>query len=528
MVSVVTKVDCKNQVKRLIFSQSINKKKNPEIISQIQIIIKLWIKANGKKILIGWGSRDVTPDKKVSLLGQFHVRISEKINDPLTTTALALESADGTEQAIIISLDAVWISNYLDALCHKIIKKELPDFAPEKLLISATHTHTAPIQQGESFGDPPLGSDVLTPKEYTDFLAEKICEAAVEAWNSRKAGALSWGKGHAVVGFNRRMSYFDGSSVMYGQTDKPEFSHVEGYEDHGVDMLFTYDTKHNLTGMIVNVPCPSQCTESGLAVSADYWHETRQEIRKRNGEKLYILPQCAAAGDQSPRTMVDRKADERMLKLKGYKTDEMLGRDYDVSRRQDIADKIANAVDDVLPWVAKDIRDEVEFNHEVANIELLQRTATEEDLATARKEVANWKAKLEELKDADPASIDYSSTYKHLGFNQKVIDMYNAQHKGQNTTPVELHSIRLGDIAFSSNRFEYYLDFGVRIKARSKAVQTFIIQLAAGEGGYLPTKRALEGGSYGAFIASTPIGPDSGQVIVENQVKTINKMFTEN
>ncbi|GAG93098.1 unnamed protein product, partial [marine sediment metagenome] len=28
-----------------------------------------------QKILIGWASRDVTPDKTAELLGQFHVRI---------------------------------------------------------------------------------------------------------------------------------------------------------------------------------------------------------------------------------------------------------------------------------------------------------------------------------------------------------------------------------------------------------------------------------------------------------------------
>jgi len=44
--------------------------------------------------------------------------------------------------------------------------------------------------------------------------------------------------------------------------------------------------------------------------------------------------------------------------------------------------------------------------------------------------------------------------------------------------PVEIHVIRLGDMAIATNRFELYLDFGIRIKARSKAVQTFVVQLA--------------------------------------------------
>jgi len=55
--------------------------------------------------------------------------------------------------------------------------------------------------------------------------------------------------------------------------------------------------------------------------------------------------------------------------------------------------------------------------------------------------------------------------------------------------PVEIHAIRLGDMAIATNRFELYLDFGIRIKARSKAVQTFVVQLA---GPSLKTEKARE------------------------------------
>ncbi len=476
-----------------------------------------------KKILIGWASKDITPEKKVSLLGQFHVRISEKVNDPLTTTALALESEDGHEQAVMVSLDAAWAADTVMKLCRMKLKWDLPDFDPEKLLISATHTHTAPMSLCSVFPlpDPPgLGDEVMTVDEYDDFLSTRISEAVIEAWNNRKLGAVSWGRGHAVIGFNRRVSYFDGTTAMYGQTNKPEFSHLEDGEDHGVELLFTYDAEHQLTGMIVNVPCPSQCTEREWFVSADYWHETREEIRKRHGKELFILPQCSAAGDQAPRPMINRLADARMLKLKGY------GDEYDPARRQDIADKLAAVIDEVLPLVAKDIRDQVEFGHVVSIIELLLRQVTDADLEHAKSQVAECSTRLIELKDSEPSSRDYSVAFKKRIFNQLVIDRYKEQQNGEIFLPVELHTLRLGDVAFCSNRFEYFVDYGMRLKARSKAIQTFIIQLA-GNGSYLPTERAMQGGGYGAYVASTPIGPDGGQMIVETQVKDIDTLFRE-
>jgi hypothetical protein len=48
-------------------------------------------------------------------------------------------------------------------------------------------------------------------------------------------------------------------------------------------------------------------------------------------------------------------------------------------------------------------------------------------------------------------------------------------------------------VAIATDDFELFTDFGIRIKARSRALQTFLIQLA-GPGTYVPTERAARGG----------------------------------
>jgi hypothetical protein len=90
---------------------------------------------------------------------------------------------------------------------------------------------------------------------------------------------------------------------------------------------------------------------------------------------------------------------------------------------------------------------------------------------------------------------------------------------------MELHVIRLGDVAICTNPFELFTDYGVQIKARSKALQTFVIQLAAGPGTYLPTERAVRGGGYSAIPQSNVVGPEGGQVLVDRTVEAINTMF---
>ena len=94
---------------------------------------------------------------------------------------------------------------------------------------------------------------------------------------------------------------------------------------------------------------------------------------------------------------------------------------------------------------------------------------------------------------------------------------------------MELHVLRLGDVAFATNRFELFLDYGIRIKARSPAVQTFLIQLAGGTclPPYLPSERAVAGKGYGGGVYDNEIGPEGGQVIVEETVKVLNELWPE-
>ena len=85
--------------------------------------------------------------------------------------------------------------------------------------------------------------------------------------------------------------------------------------------------------------------------------------------------------------------------------------------------------------------------------------------------------------------------------------------------------IRLGEIAIASNPFELFTDYGLRMKARSRAEQLFIIQLACDSGKYLPTAKAARGGSYSAIVASGIVGPEGGRILVEQTVKMINNLF---
>jgi len=468
------------------------------------------------QLRIGWGSQDVTADRPVVLRGQFHVRISESVHDPLTVTALALES--NGDQCVMVSADRVSVPVELLEGVRQRVKSLAPDLSPEKVFISATHTHTAPATINTSWED--QGPNVMKPSEYAGLFIERTAACVAEAWNSRQSGALSWGCGQAVVGHNRRQVKLDGTSHMYGDTSTDDFSHIEGYEDHGVDLLFTYDADRQLTGMVVSLACPSQVTESANFVSADFWHEARCEIRRRHGEDLFILPQCAAAGDQSPHLMWKKGAEARMLRLKRLCEDDA---GLLMAERAEIGARIASAVDEVLPLAAKDIHHHVVLEHVVKTLDLPRRALTEDDVRDAQREVEEYNARLEALHDRPPSDRERSHCFGRRRWYRGVIERYELQ-KTQPAYPMELHVVRVGDVAFATNSFELYLDFGLRMKARSKALQTFVVQLT-GPGTYLPSGRSVGGGSYGSVPASNHVGPEGGGVLVEETVRAIGELF---
>jgi len=65
------------------------------------------------------------------------------------------------------------------------------------------------------------------------------------------------------------------------------------------------------------------------------------------------------------------------------------------------------------------------------------------------------------------------------------------------------------------------------MKARSKAHQTFVVQLCDDRGIYLPTRKAVAHGHYGTTIYDNRVGPEGGDLLVERTVELINAMWAD-
>ena len=446
---------------------------------------------------IGWASRDITPPRPAMIQGQMHVRIGKDAADPLTLTALAIEGRGQAGTVILVSCDLPMVSERMQAAVRKRLRKRCPQVSAEAIIMNGTHTHDALVTEGNFYPHP--GGDVMTAAEGMKWVVSHAVDAATEAWEERTPRRMGRAFGHAVVGHNRRAVYSDGSARLYGKTNDPTFSHIEGYEDHGLDMVFVWEPDERLAGVILNIPCPSQVEEHLHRFSADFWHDIRVELRQRYGQKLFVLPLCGAAGDQSPHFLLYERQEEDMRRRRG------------LSERQEIAVRVADAVSRALPCTHP-LSGEVRVRHVCRQVSLASRWITREE--------RDW------AEVAHKAAIDRGD-HPTLWWPQMLRDVVKRFDRDDPmpSADVELHVLRIGDAVIATNPFELFLDYGLQIKARSPAAQTLVVQLAAGTGFYLPTERAVRGGHYGAHPVVAPVGPEGGHELVEATLDMIGKLF---
>ena len=464
--------------------------------------------ARAADLLVGTATVDITPAKPVALCGQFQLRIAREVETPLTANAIALESRTNEvagDVAIMVSCDVVGIPPALLAMVRERVHQQLPDLDTTRIFLSGTHTHTAPELEPGVFRIPTDG--VMQVEEYQNLFADRVAGAIAQAWAGRQPGRVTWGLSHAVVAYNRRAVYADGRAQMYGPTDVPDFRNLEGYEDHDVGSLFFFDAAGTLIGVAINVACTAQEVEARSAVNADFWHPVRRSLRERFGPQLCVLGWIGAAGDQSPHLMYRAAADERMRRLRG------------LDRLDEIARRIVRAVDEAYEVVKDDQHADVPLIHKVESLELPMRLVTEAECAEAKGECTRIEAALAQ----DPAVADQE--FRRLKWYADTVARYEAQQAHpQPVFPMELHVVRIGDAVICTNAFELFTDYGIRMKAGSKAEQTFIIQLA-GQGTYLPTEKAVRGGHYSAIVHSSHVGPDGGQMLVERTIALVSSLW---
>src|SRR6478735_1946345 len=148
--------------------------------------VELAAEAQEKKVFkAGAFAINVSPQKyPVIVNGGMTERTADKLNDPIHARCLVLD--DGTTRVALVVVDSCMMPrDLLDEA--KQTASRATGIPTSHMLISATHTHSAPSVHGC------LGSD--KDEEYARFLAPQIAKGIAEANNRREVARIGWAFG---------------------------------------------------------------------------------------------------------------------------------------------------------------------------------------------------------------------------------------------------------------------------------------------------------------------------------------------
>jgi neutral ceramidase len=417
---------------------------------------------------------DITPNEwPVSMVGQFYPRGATNAYDRLHARAIVLD--DGTTRLAIVVADNCLIPrNILDEA--KRVAAQATGIPVDRMLISATHTHSAPASR-----DWPAVNIKATPS-YVKQLTAGIARSIVAAAKRLEPAEIGSGVGHAPKEvFNRRWFVNQAGRIPdpFGRTNDvvrtnpPRGSKVlikpAGPTDPYVSFLTLRSVAGKPIALLANYSLHYVGGVPTGGVSADYFGEFARLIEKRigNGNKDFVgIMSNGTSGDINNYNFVNPRPSKKPFKQMRL---------------------VAKYVADAVVAAHRDVRfnGRIPLSMQQREVSVAYRSTTPEQLAAARKVLA-----------------DTDSSRKHL-WSKSYAHWILALSERPPTEKILIQAIRVGEIGIASMPFEAFVEIGLDIRQASPLKTTFTIELANGHNGYLPTPKQIEWGGYETWTGSS-------------------------
>jgi len=431
---------------------------------------------------VGCSEVDITPPLGVRMAGYFEEHFVEAIRDPLFARAMVIDS--GSTQLCFITCDVLSVKTSMVGKARAQIH-ERTGMAPECIAISATHNHFGPAAAK-------LWTEDLKPDpDYLDTLERGIVEAACQAHEKREPATV--GIGWAFEGklsFNRRYIMRDGKALMHPPPGSTDILYQEGPVDPEVGVLCVRGRTGDALGYVVNFACHATVSSTGNTVTADFPGHLAAAVKSQRGDDCVTLFTNGCCANLCQQDVYDPDRPRKGPELAAMMGERLAEHAATLEADMTFAGELAlDARTVVVPMPVRHIPDEL----------------------------VEWAKGVQ----AAPDSYDLKDRrYAAMTFEL-------AQEKRDKPmTDAEVQAFRLGDVGWVMLPGEIFVEFGLDIKLRSPGKRTFVTEMANGVVGYVPTKRAFEGGAYETRTAnSSRLAPVAGEMMVETAHALLDSMF---
>ena len=410
---------------------------------------------------------DITPTQfPVIVNGMVEERSATKAHDVLMSRAIVMD--DGDERIAIVVVDSLMLTRaMLDDVKEQ--AQQLTGIPTEKMLISATHTHSAPSAM------PCLGSRV--DPEYAQFLPSQIVRSIVQANEKLVPAKVGWKVATDELHNHCRRWIFRSDRMTmadpFGQHNVRAHMHPGYQSPNHIGPAGPADT--DLTVLSIQT-----IDDKPLAVLANYamhYHGSPLVSGDICGHFGIEFAQRIGAANQQPGFVG--------ILSQGTSGDSMW---MDYSQPARPAD--LNAYTKAIVESAFQAYDAIHYRSDITlamaeeTLKLNRRVPDEARLQWAQKMVASVGERL-------PRGWSEVYAFEQLRLHEDP------------TAELKLQAIRIGDFGITAIPDEVYGITGIKLKNRSPLAATMNIELANGAEGYIPPPEQHKLGGYTTWAART-------------------------
>lgn len=425
------------------------------------------VRADG--ISAGAYAMDVTPTKfPISVNGNMADVVATSAHDPIHARCLVLDN-DKTKLAIVV-VDSCMLPRELveDA---KAQAEKLTGIPADHMLISATHTHSAPTSTGVFQSEPDA--------DYVKFLPKKVAEGIKIAHDRRMPARIGFGRARDETNvFNRRWKREQDlipPDPFGNTTDQVQMN--PGIQAKGliesagpVDPEICFVSVQTRDGKPICLLANYSLHYVGgnPALSADYFGAFADRIKQlvaRDAKDFVGIMSNGTSGDVNNINFgapaIKYGPGERIKVVS-----------------EGVAKKVAEA------YAKVEYRNDVPLSAAVEDLRLGVRKPTDRELKRAQK------------------ILDENITKKTLVGTPAIYARETVLiAKYPDEVPVKIQALRIGQIGIAAIPCEVFTEIGLEIKKSSPLKNTFTIELANGYNGYLPTPEQHKLGGYETWRA---------------------------
>lgn len=426
--------------------------------------------ASAADLRAGAYAQDITPTKfPISVNGNFADKQATSAHDPLHARCLVL--SDGTTKLALVVVDSCLIPREIHDASKAMASKKT-GIPTSHMLISATHTHTAPTVTAAFQSEPDA--------DYVKFLTEKIAEGIEKAHARLAPAKAGWGSAmEPNQVFNRRWKMKPGvvnPDPFGGKTDQVRMN--PGYRANNTGLLEPAGPVDPEVS-VLSLRTPD---DKPLALYANY--------------SLHYVGDLPALSADYFGVFGDRIGGILGKPAEGFVGMLSNGTSGDVNN--------VNFGGPVPPKreVGERCRLVAEAVGQAARRAADTKYASDITLAAAETELEFKvrKPTADEVKRAETilAAIDS----RELKGSEEVYARETiAMSKFPDTVKLKLQAFRIGDLGIAAIPCEVFTEIGLEIKKKSPLKRTFTVSLANGYNGYLPTPAQHALGGYETWRA---------------------------